>query len=392
MGDDYILTHVFSPYTLYNKIDVLSRLGIFPNNPNLQFLSYIYKNIDANGDNVFEIPDLLLPLDVLLITIGYDVLCIIGESDISLDNINKIKCAAMKILHLYIMSYDEIPSYSKKDIDIHYYAVSSEIIMNGYITEEIMTGQIMSSNNNIVRISSIWNYISRNQIKSYNDLFITKLLTTNYYRLKSNNIYDQIVISGTSIGLGYTIQKAYELFVSYFFNNRLNVKEIQYTVPLELILTQTNFYGMSYIDPNIAINQITSGNFLEQAINSIMENIVEKIRIVNLNVKTYREILEVRNIDIDPTLYYYNTMSNIMNGGVEQLNFKFDSYISDNSKVFVNNVKIQTNEKCETYGYLARILTNNIISKLPTDFVQSFLRRMLRSTQNSSLTRRDKRF
>lgn len=383
--DGHILSHVFCPYTIYYKGDVLKELGIDYENGNLHYLQYIYKLIDfqnpnQNKNTIPGVPDLLLPLDVLLLTIGYDILLAIDASSInSIKIVTDIKYAAMKILHLYVMSYEELPSHSTPLIDPIYYISSSEIYT--YVDYDLMNISNGTYNNNIARISTIWNYITRNQIISYNDLFANKLLSTHYYRLKTvhtnydseQGIINQIVMQGgaPSLGIGYTMQQAYEIFVSYFFNKRLNVTSIQ-EIPLELILSGTNFYGISYIDPINTIDLTISGDFIGKLQDYIYSNIISKIIQVNSNVGKYIDILEVRSINIDSSRYYYNTIFNIMGGGVDKVNFKFDGEISDESKLLVNS--IQGSFKVDQpYGYLGQILINDKISKLPSYFVQSFI-------------------
>lgn len=336
---NYILSHVFCPYTIYHKNDVLTELNV--NNENLHYLQHIY-----GLTNLPNIPDLLLPLDVLLLTIGYDILLAIDASAINPNKIADVKYTAMRILHLYIMSYEELPLHSVPIIDPISYTTFNDI--SKYVNNDIMN----TYNNNIARISSIWNYITRNQMIYYNDLFTNKLLSPDYYKFKNTNTSYQ------DLGIGSTMQYVYEMFVDHFYKQRLNIVE---DISLESILPQTNFYGISYIDPNDNIGKLHR---------DIYDNLICKMIQLKSNIDNYLDILEVRNINIDPSRYYYNTMFNIMGGGIDQMNFKFDGEISDESQLFVKNIILKTGD---IYGYTGQILINDKISKLPSNFVQLFI-------------------
>lgn len=328
----HILANIFAPNISYNS-------DILPLDPNLSFFQGLYGNL--------SIPHEMTPLDYLLIVMGLDIMSLIDNSNIPPLCLIEAKLTVIRILHLYIMTYEEIPPYIISNIDpIRYNPLPT--FPPQFICRNIMDTTFCNYNNNVARISSIYNFISCSQRNLYNSLFQNKLLSTNYYRLYTsrNNLGRPIItpsLCGREVGIGFTMQQTYELFVSHFYNQRLNVCAPQME-PLELMIEQTNFYNISCCDP------IYPNDFLGRAILSIHDNIYLNIYVVMDNIIKHGNILEVRNVDLDPILYF-GSLYQIMSAGISKIEFN----LSENDLVSVHPITSIPTVPC---GYTSKIFQN----------------------------------
>lgn len=332
-GKGPILTNIFCPKLYFDKDIYFNQIT----NSNLVLLEKMYI------DNLF--PKNLTVLDILLITVGLDVLCLIDESNI--DTLYKLdaKICVIRILHLYIMSYDEIPPYIIQDIPPNRYNPPCHI--ENYINRNVMSTIFCKYNNNIARISSIQNHINCSQRNIYNRLIINKLLSTDYYRLfTSRSNEGAFVVSpslcGIEVGIGLTMQQTYELFVSKFFNERLKVSTPQ-IIPLEVILEKTDFNNIAYYDP-------LPSDYLAGAIFNIKVNILNGITTVGQNIINYGNILDIRTIDLEPLLYF-GSLYKIMSAGITDMEFQ----IIDND---VLRVRVNDYIPTQLNGYTLKISKN----------------------------------
>lgn len=267
-----------------------------------------------------KIPEILSVLDILLITIANDVLNVIDESNIPDDLLFCTKQNAMRLLHLYVLTFDEIPVYNSS---LNY---NSILKTNSYIQcYNYITKYESLVNDYLIRISSIWNYITQQQMILYNS-FINELLNPINYSF------------GNNFCIGYTIRYAYDLFIKLLNKNDINFNDINFN--------------------NIQINDIIDE--YEYAINEI----INEINNVLLNSEKNKNILEVRNIN--PSLSnIHNSLLKMMTSGLERINFEFIG-----TDLFINNVKLKNNED---QGYVIQILNNEKIREMPIEFVQLFL-------------------
>lgn len=321
----YFLAYVFLPYTTYTKQDVISRLLIkYPDgSENLKIISGIYLDLyqDLDTSSMKDIPNVLFPLDVLLLEMGMDILNVIDFSSSTFKYY--IKLDVVKILRLFILSSNHIPLESDPIINPNYYIfrLESKIYVNDIINHDT---------NKIARISSIWNNITRTQMTNYNNLYRNKLLSTLYYRIfpiqyreiSPNNI--EIVTTVSNLGhnesIGYTLQQSYEIFVSYFFNKRILTPPYQVqSTPLEYIIDNTSFYNLNLNPSQEPID------YLEEAITMIILEIKNKIQDVETKLYTRRELLGIKNINVDNGKYYFNTLYNILNETVNNIKFNIFS-------------------------------------------------------------------
>ena len=371
---EFITANVLSPFNLYNKTELYNIIGVDAIVYEPYFKS-IYKPIESLNiglTTTYDIPTILTRYDVLIMMICYDVLKVIDASTSSETNKIFLKEYVCRVFHLYVLYYDEIPTYDTANMSPSYYYFSPQIFQ--YIKPNLFNTSSATGkyNNDIARISSIYNYSERNKIYLYNNLYSSNLLSTEYYRLliqnenpsELENINQNTPINTSecqAYGVGYTMQQVYEIFVSFFFNQRLGVDSIQ-TIPLENVLFNTNFYDISDIDPNDYI--LTTENY-------ITNNFVLNINTVVTYISQYHQILEIKNIAVNPSLFYFNTTYNIMSFGVNIINYTYtDPIVTDNS---ILNITGQNLNPLTVSGYLGQILGNQIISTLPPEFISEFI-------------------
>ncbi|AYV84667.1 MAG: NCLDV major capsid protein [Hyperionvirus sp.] len=302
-----VLAHLFVP-----GVRCEFKLGV--NDPNWRFCEELF----LGG----VIPVELTLLEYLVMEIALDVFCLIDNSNMPCPV--DAKLTVIRVLHLYVMSFDEIPIYIIPNIDPIFYN-PPPTFPKLFIRENIMNSFVCRENNNVARMSAIYNFIYRAQRGLYNCLFREKLFGTEYYRLfvGKENLGAVVVTPGRGreVGIGWTMQQSYELFVSYFYNARLGVCVPQ-VEPLEFMIERTNFYNIC--DPD---------DFLGKAIREIYENIFLKIYVVLDNCAKYGRVLEVRNMDLDPLLYF-GSLYQMMSAGVGCVEFE----VGDDGGACVKNI------------------------------------------------------
>jgi hypothetical protein len=344
-----IATHIFTPNKVYSINDinnVIPNMTVLPlRDKNL--LGIIYQpSISINRifpNFEIDVPDTLLPLDVMILMIATDLLLDIGPS-LPLSITDSFKINLMKIIKLYVLNFSDIPNVSTPMIDSSYYDVN----LHNYVVN--YSPNVTPFGNNIHRLSSIWNNISRSQITKFNSIFATKFISTTYYRTSVINKtpsgeYKKVLYQGDKIGVGKTMKQAFEVFVSNFFNNRLGIDEIQNIDTLEKIMETTNFYAIELIDPYYTI---------ELALSNI-SGIIDNYNSVSFGVKQATRIKEspfmsTSNL-INKDIFYYNSIFNILMKGIRNIDINIDA----NENVIIENLSFINDDRnnITTDGYIS---------------------------------------
>jgi Large eukaryotic DNA virus major capsid protein. len=316
------LIHIFSHYKLYKKDDLINS---FDNYNNINYLGYIYTKPNSLTANISLVPDLLFPLDKLLLTFSIDILDFIDSINNINDN-NKInlKLSIVKFFRLYLLNYDEIPSSSNSEANI------------------------------ISSVSSIWNYICRKQMILYDDLFRNKILSPIYYKLypqqyKTNNIGEVVETTiiknkGTELCIGATLQQAYNIFAKFLCDNK--------NQSFEYLINNTCFY-----DLEISLDKI---------IDYLNKNFLEKNKTIFNTYLMNFELLKISNISINPNLFYGASLYNIFNNN--NCNNKFIINIYNNNVDIYMEPTIDNNIN-DNDGYVKKIYNRfpdkkNILNKI----------------------------
>lgn len=327
-----IVTNLFTPYKTYKSEDIIKQ---YLDHKYIHYLKCIYT------DHV--IPLYLFPLDVVLLMMANDLL--IDLHHVENQHNHSQYMTLMKTFQMYI-----------SDMEIHH--ENSEQIEG---IECIKNDKDFAK---VSRLSSIWNNISRNQMRLFNELFTNSLLSTQYFTQdpigiikksisEENNIIEHISLpqKGEYLGLGKTLHYVYKLFADIFLNE--NKKQNENHIPLEYILNKTNFYSMEIIDEH---------NKMETAIMLIKDTVLNDISTVKESVRKYKPLLEIKNIQLDNKYFYYNTLFNIMTNGVKDINFTIVASNDDQQIVKINNVTLKeenndnnNDNNHNNEGYIAKI-------------------------------------
>ena len=349
-ANEKIVTNFFTPLPTFSKYNNTSSwsttLNLLPQTDK-DLLGYIYVSYTVSQADFTNVPDVLFPNDVLIIMMACDILY-----DLSPSTPIAVKKLLMKIFYLYLLSYDEIPKHTTTNIDPAFY---NYIVYPGYINQFTPTTVYNSIvvAYNVHRMASIWNHIQRMQMASYNNLVSNTLLTTAYYRKYYNSISNSIVTPqiglGYTIGLGITMYKMYELFVSHFYNYRLGVNTVQSTV-LEFLLQSTNFFAMDVIDPY---------QTMHDAIVDITANVINDITTIKSYNSLYISIYDIVDINLNKSYFYYNTLFNIVMNNVLTMNFNINSVVVGSNTFYnlnVDGITFTDSNIIDTDGYVAIII------------------------------------
>lgn len=360
-----ILVHLFTPYIIYKKQTILN--GLVSRYPtygiiNLNYLGFIYTNLDEATASINDIPKILFPLDYLILSIGMDTLNLIDQTEFGVFVKVNMKLAVVKLLRLFMLQYNEIPEWSTAAISSSYYSVpiSAAMYINKY--------PININTNEICRISSIWNYLCTTQMTTFNNLYRRQLVSTTYYRLfpsqYTTNADGTVVTSKTEIQgqglelcIGLSLQQAFELYVSYFFNARILTPpyKVQF-IPLEYIINNTSFYNTSInstVDP--------THNYMSDAISAIEKEIISLIGLVVTHASINQNLLEVETITLDANSYFYSTLYNTFDRGLQNVEYDILRNDDDIQTVVVQRVSYDSTYLDE-YGFVPKIYDKFSIS------------------------------
>ena len=291
---------------------------------NLNYLEIIY---GGAGTSTNGIPQYLFPLDYMILWIAYDLMIDLDSAGVGTAT---YKTSIMKILSLYILNINQFPSYSTLVMDISY--LGTLPLPNNDIVGFTLTQTTPPNVNDLLRLSSIWNYISQTQMNSFNSLFINSLLSTQYFRVntyipvENNNVITYIPGTGIgqTVGIGYTMRQTFEMFIGYFIDLNFLVFLSGCHIPpsglpLEAVYTP-DVYANFYVYVPLLQNSI----FLQTTLNEIIGEISGvngsltagyngNYSAYDVYFGTVAPYQNFTNIKLDNKTFYYNSIFNILN-------------------------------------------------------------------------------
>lgn len=364
-----LITHILTPPKTYDKTTfLLNIVNIIPDiAPYMDYLGYLYVSpyyINTVTQN--NIPKYLFQLDAVIILMACDIIydLIKAQNNITDVNfpLNELIKSVIKMLKLYLLINNDFPAYATP-LDTSLYNHIITPVISAYIgkTPYDIQNDNINNFNYIHRLSSILNIILRYEMSLFDNLFQTKILSTNYNR-EYTTIYDnlnnpvEILSQSATIGIGKTMQQAYELFISYFINNRLGINTAQ-TTPVEPILNNLSYYNIDLLDTIYIVASQTH----------ITNEIYNKISVIKNNIAQYSVFDNFKNIiNINNASHYYDTLFNILSFGLNNLNFQYQN-INNIQTVTITNVAYSSPVIAPTDGlvcilYKTYITEHNLLS------------------------------
>lgn len=360
-SSNYIVTNLFTPLQMYTQTTIINQLTSLYSpfiEPYLDYLGYMYISTTSNEiATLADVPEFLFHQDALMLLMGGDLICDILLSNIT-DKPGMIK-AIMQIFRLYLLPLDEFPLYGQS-LNINLYENIVPGTVSSYVFFEL--NEIIALNifnfNYINRLSSIWNIVSKSEAASFDSLFINQLLSTNYYRhyvslYKNGNIPGtyvdivQVPSLASTIGIGSTMEQAYEVFVSYYFNKRLGLSTIQ-PYPLETVLNTTSFFAIEIIDTNFI-------PFMRQSLTEVQLNFYSNITTIRNNIQQ-NYLGDFKNeVMVNNEKHYYDTLFNIMSAGLSSIDFKIVNLFNKPNSVVLDNITTITSSVTVDDGFTSLI-------------------------------------
>lgn len=333
-----IISNLVTPLKIYTKSEIITLILSSDDKKTviqdyMMYLDYMYISTLSDDEPTLDIvPDILFQQDAVMLIMASDLIYDILLSNVIETDKTKIIIAVMQIFRLYLLPLNEFPLYGRQ-LDLNLFDKLNNI--SSYITHLPI---YIENFNYIHRLSCIWHIISESEMIAFDKLFQIKLLSTTYFRqYNTSSSFSQLVPSiGNTIGIGSTLQQAYELFVSYFINKRLNIDTIQ-DDSLETILNNTKLFAMDIIDP-ITDDDDNTTTFMGQTITNIQQQIVNKIYGIQSNITESNILLDFnKKINIS-NFHQYDSLFNIMSYGLSEINFNIVHNLDNTQNVTISNV------------------------------------------------------
>lgn len=336
-----LITHILTPPKTYERDDILADILItIPDiAPYIDYLGYLYVSpYYINTVTRNNIPQYLFQLDAVIIKMACDIIYDLVKAQNNITDVNfplnELIKSVMQMLRLYLLLNNDFPVYGTP-LDISLYNHIITPVISDYIgnTPFDIQNDNINNFNYIHRLSSILNIILRSEMSLFNNLFQSKILSTNYnreYTTIFNNLNNpvEIISQSATIGIGKTMQQAYELFISYFINNRLGINTVQ-TNPVEPVLNNLSYYNIDLLD---TMQHIAASH------THIINEIYNKISVIKDNISQYSVFDNFKNIiNINNASHYYDTLFNILSFGLNSLNFQYQN-INNTQTVTITNV------------------------------------------------------